>query len=536
MNISHRGANSPRFIRTEVSEESRHLRVLNESIHMEAARMLELVFGQADAVNQLVFLTASDTLLDKLLLVVLGGKTDVQPYLLSALRNLVNLLGSHGMMQHLHHPSARAMRRRESFTVSAALDSLLLTGTNPAGGADPGGHSALKSVVTSPKLVNTLTEALSNPATAPVLNHWMEFTFHILPHMRAAFKHSLLPLIKCFAVQATLYVRNLEAYVASGLADPAVSRSLDVDMITYIRGLEKIVAFCLVDEDAPPPDQRSDSTSSLFGTDTSGAATAAASAGGTSETHTTSIVWSFTDYVSSVFVGDPAAQESQLTQKTRDSVITLLPNIFRILTQLYLVLDGGSGSGGSVMSPTRFGAQRRQRAASSSSSSSTSSSSSSPVLSQPSAPTHTAAAASSFSSASTSKTSTFALLRKQGTQCVERLAGAVYRTHPGELIEALLVVWFHDNAGGLARASADPPRAEPRLLLPHGSDATENGGNGGGGLDFTAVRLLHAVPGCSHRAVLATVLEGLKARAALANGSVPVREKGKRVPFRSQNL
>ncbi|KAI9357017.1 Dopey, N-terminal-domain-containing protein [Zopfochytrium polystomum] len=477
---------SLRFLKTELSFGKSSQQLINLSLQAESCRFLSALFLQTDTMNRAIFLAIHEALVSKLQYAVSHDAIDLQPFLLTALQEFINMLNQKNLL----HEAVRSMKRRESFTVSAALDNLIgSTNASSSEAVDSLAGGFLNTASTS-KLIQTVTEALNNPSCRAILSHWIEFILHLLPHLKSSFKRTLLPLLKCLSREMAKASTALEKYVQRvrhGTADEADGDALDDDILILSRGLEKTIIFCLFDDELS-----SHSKSSVPSSSANPVNEIAAMSSSAQDSH--SSIWSFTDYVSSVFSNEPTSQESaHLSQRSRDLIISMLPNVLRIFNRIYSTVAAFTTRTRTKPNPMRPPKQESQQSFATNSSD-------------------------HLMNVDEHSNAFLGFLGKSVSLQVEHFVMSVFRSHPGEIIEAVIIVWFYENQ---------------ELLLKGESSLKENQELK---LNHMSIQLLHTIYGCTPRVVLSTIVEGLKARVALANGTITVKEKGQRVPFSSSNL
>ncbi|KAJ3334101.1 hypothetical protein HDU76_010223 [Blyttiomyces sp. JEL0837] len=503
------------------------LKDLNLCLQSEAVNVLTRIISLTDIMTQKLFLIIFDELLGKIFYTISHKEFDLQVRLLYPMQALVGMLSRKNVIQE----SARAIRKKESITISASLDSLLASAVPGApSSALDATSSSLKTLVTSQRFIKMMLDGLTQRQKDSVLQHWIDFILHILPFLKAQYKKALHPLVRCFsellvfkgnealnfidAFRAAYGTSETGSETMTAAAKRETKASIDFSIVRILYGLEKVLAFSLVEDTIV---EKEDKTGALFNLweakeseDRAGPAAEA-----------TSSLWSLTDYVSSVLIGDSSAMDSAtaIAQRYREATFTLLPGILNVVKHIFILFQAQMGSGRNRNAqPQRFSTSINRTSNASTSSAN---------LSHPGRLSLDESATPAFGIISGASLSSRCV---EIEERIEKMLSTIFQNHPGELIEAMIVVWYNDNRE-ILRSIVEFPAFEAY-------DVNEKiaGQSGEQIFQGSALSMLHSVHGCTPRVVMSTILEGLRARAALANGTLTVKEKGKSVPFRSPTL
>ncbi|KAI8621174.1 Dopey, N-terminal-domain-containing protein [Chytriomyces sp. MP71] len=235
---------------------------------------------------------------------------DLQPRLLQV---LVSMLEN-------REKAARALKqRRDSLTVSEALDNLIVTGRE-ALGLSPSTSKLDEQVNmldSSPMFQSMILQALSEVSNRPVLQHWIDFILVFLPQIHTSFRSTLEPIISEVCNQIVVREAEISAYLEwcrSDFKNRGALGAPDNDAVILLVALDKIIEFCLEHDANWTKDAIEKSR-----------------AGGSN-------LWDYTPIgmVASVF-SDPSHADvtQQDPQNSRDAILELLPGIIEILRTLY---------------------------------------------------------------------------------------------------------------------------------------------------------------------------------------------------------
>jgi hypothetical protein len=256
----------------------------------------------------------------------------------------------------------------------------------------------------------------------------------------------------------------------------------DKDVTILLNGLDKIVAFCLVEESSHDdfwrPEEEKDANDRNSGVDNAGS-------------------FSLRSYVTSALLGDTSTSSHDHVVdpsyiKSRDAVLTIIPGILLILMELY-----------SIMSKDPFGNSQNisQLPRSSTASSSHVSNEFDNTLDFSSAPS-------------------LSFICHEIKYRIHRFVQVVFSSHPNEFVESMIEVWFTENVSFLQTT-----------LVPSVMENEYNSGDGKMGNISLSMLHVAALP----KIVIQAVLDGLKTRISMLNGNV-ILSNGRRLPFSSQAL
>ncbi|KAJ3264062.1 hypothetical protein HDU77_009470 [Chytriomyces hyalinus] len=306
-----------RFLRCEISIAGKmqgkfdKLQSLNNTIQTKACEFISKFLSHSE-MDATVHEIVSKVVYQKIMFSIGTRQLDLQPRLLQILL---------AMLENQEKIADSQKLRRDSLTVSEALDNLILTGREALGLSPSGSKLDEKalSVESSPTFLSMILEALIQPSNRAVLQHWMDFVILHLPRVHTSFRSILQPIISEICHQILVRESEISAYLVlceSHSASRSAVGPPDNDVVILVTALDKIIAFCLLH----------DSNWSKNGMD-KGRGNA-------------SNIWDYSPLgmVTSVFTEAPAAEITAFEAlNSRDAIIELLPGIIEVLHRVFML-------------------------------------------------------------------------------------------------------------------------------------------------------------------------------------------------------
>ncbi|KAJ3234832.1 hypothetical protein HDU81_001102 [Chytriomyces hyalinus] len=306
-----------RFLRCEISNAGKvqgkfeKLQSLNNTIQTKACEFITKFLSHSE-MDSKVHEIVSKVVYQKIMYSIGTRQLDLQPRLLQILLAL---------LENQEKISDSQKQRRDSLTVSEALDNLILTGREALGLSPSGSKLDEKalSVESSPTFLSMILEALIQPSNRAVLQHWIDFVILHLPRVHTSFRSVLQPIISEICHQILVREGEISAYLLL-YKSPLASRSAvgppDNDVVILVTALDKMIAFCLLH----------DSNWSKNGIDKGRG--------------NPSNIWDYSPLgmVTSVFTDAPAAEITAFEAlNSRDAIIELLPGILEVLHRVFML-------------------------------------------------------------------------------------------------------------------------------------------------------------------------------------------------------
>ncbi|KAJ3401606.1 hypothetical protein HDU80_005857 [Chytriomyces hyalinus] len=305
-----------RFLRCEISIAGKmqgkfdKLQSLNNTIQTKACEFISKFLSHS-AMDATVHEIVSKVVYQKIMFSIGTRQLDLQPRLLQILL---------AMLENQEKIADSQKLRRDSLTVSEALDNLILTGREALGLSPSGSKLDEKASVESPPtFLSMILEALIQPSNRAVLQHWMEFVILHLPRVHTSFRSILQPIMSEICHQILVRESEISAYLVlceSHSASRSAVGPPDNDVVILVTALDKIIAFCLLH----------DSNWTKNGMD-KGRGNA-------------SNIWDYSPLgmVTSVFTEAPAAEITPFEAlNSRDAIIELLPGILEVLHRVFML-------------------------------------------------------------------------------------------------------------------------------------------------------------------------------------------------------
>ncbi|KAI8835956.1 Dopey, N-terminal-domain-containing protein [Chytriomyces cf. hyalinus JEL632] len=306
-----------RFLRCEISMAGKmqgkfdKLQSLNNTIQTKACEFISKFLSHSE-MDATVHEIVSKVVYQKIMFSIGTRQLDLQPRLLQILL---------AMLENQEKIADSQKLRRDSLTVSEALDNLILTGREALGLSPSGSKLDEKalSVESSPTFLSMILEALIQPSNRAVLQHWMDFVILHLPRVHTSFRSILQPIISEICHQILVRESEISAYLVlceSHSASRSAVGPPDNDVVILVAALDKIIAFCLLH----------DANWSKNGMD-KGRGNA-------------SNIWDYSPLgmVTSVFTEAPAAEITAFEAlNSRDAIIELLPGIIEVLHRVFML-------------------------------------------------------------------------------------------------------------------------------------------------------------------------------------------------------
>ncbi|KAJ3153044.1 hypothetical protein HDU86_005342 [Geranomyces michiganensis] len=268
---------------------------------------------------------------------------------------------------------------------------------------------------------------------------WMDFVLSSLPFLRKSFRRLLLPVVQKICAELVQYRVQLSEYFAQftgddpsnavpthSIMDHTVCR--EQDALVLLHGLQEIITACLGESSS----------------EREGAKGLQPSGGG---------LKFITGYVASVFGADEKGGEGESAQqKMKETLLNMLPRIFRIFQELFVVFG-------------QIKPRKRLARAASRSGTIEGGSDSVPQAGDP-----------------------LSQVSVRLLDSVRRFLNAMYRAHPIDTLESLVEVWMAENKGTPAAGKQD---------------------------GRVSVDMMHCIDGCVPRTVVHTVVDLIREHAAL---------------------
>ncbi|KAJ3012642.1 hypothetical protein HKX48_006177 [Thoreauomyces humboldtii] len=380
---------SLRFVESEPRTGMLH--DVNDRIQIRAAEFLHLILTRSDHMNYHLLVAMQNIIVRKLLYCIHVERLDLQPTLLHILHAIAALMSPQRVLHDVGSPSKKSSVEATSSTppsrhMSTSLDDVVPEDESSQQSRNSAEFPRMKSIGSSPAFGRAVLNSLTTIGNRPVLQHWMDFILSSLPLLRNSFRRVLLPIIKTICAQLTDYHTSITNHVQDAtFAGPACvpkdfyrPAPADQDVMVLLYGLETIISFCLGDTHQSHGDASKHPH---------------APGGG---------LRFLTGYVASVFGSDEKGGEgSSGQQKMQETILNMLPRIFRTLQELSIIFRGNlKEQGNAIGNVTKF------------------------------------------------ETGTsFEFVQDRVAFRIRKFLDATYKVHPGDTIESLVEVWFAENNG-----------------------------------------------------------------------------------------
>ncbi|KAI8919962.1 Dopey, N-terminal-domain-containing protein [Powellomyces hirtus] len=298
----------------------------NESIQIHAAEFLQVILTRSDHMNYHLLVVTQNIAIRKLLLCIALRRLDLQPMLLEVLHAITALIGPQRALQEVGAKPRKSDAGTRDIPSSPAKSPAGNSSGNLQQVRSSGEFPRLRSLGSSPAFVRAVLNAVSTPSNRRVLQHWMDFILSSLPFLRNSFRRLLLPVIQSICTELTRYhvqmsssaqvLRNGSTQSSTKALEAEAPAWCEQDAFVLLHGLQKMVSSCLGENTG---DRDASKGLQPIG-------------GG---------LRFLTGYVASVFGGDEKGGEGETAQqKMQETVLNMLPRIFRILQELSIIFEG----------------------------------------------------------------------------------------------------------------------------------------------------------------------------------------------------